>query len=80
MTEASDELSPKKITGCLSAAVDLFMVRPLWFVLTHGMLTAVDAPAWLWVLFVVYVPATMVAAILAHVTGQLIENRTVKSA
>lgn len=74
---AKDELSGEQMTGCLLSIWSLFVTGPIWLVLMFVVLNALgDAiPTWGWVLYWIYVPATILGILTGMVGKQLLASK-----
>lgn len=50
--------------GCMSAIWTLAVVGPMWLFLLYGILSSINAPNHLWVLFWCYLPAHLIGALM----------------
>lgn len=57
-------MSVKEQIGCAGILFRVVIAIPLWLVLMFGILSHIDAPAWLWGCFWGYAPATWVGSII----------------
>ena len=74
---SKDELSGEQLIGCLLSIWGLFVTGPIWLILVFVMLNALgDAiPTWGWVLYWVYVPASVLSILTAGIGRQLLLSK-----
>ncbi len=57
--------------GCVVAVARLMIIFPIWYALLFGILQRVDAPAWMWVAYWVYVPVCVLSGLAEEFFKQL---------
>ena len=57
-----------KKTNAVSGVLAIFVTMPIWFYLLHEILEAVNATEFMWFLYWVYVPAVLLASVLAKLS------------
>lgn len=60
-----------KVKIAIVVFIGLFVTLPLWFAMLYGILLAIDAQPWLWVIFWTYVPITFILTTLAKIVEQM---------
>jgi hypothetical protein len=65
------------LLGCAMVSWSLFVTAPMWLVLLFSILRALgdSLPVWAWVLYWVYVPATVLGIILTGIAKSLLESK-----
>lgn len=74
---SKNEMNGEQLTGCLLSIWSLFVTGPIWLVLMFVILKALgDAiPTWGWVLYWIYVPATVLGILTGMVGKQLLASK-----
>lgn len=62
--EVKQEAKPAVYVACMGAVLTVCLTLPIWYILLFGILWRTEAPAWQWVLFIIYVPVTLLASLL----------------
>lgn len=60
--------------GCLMHLLRLFVLLPLWLSIMFGVLTHIDAPTWLWVVFWIYAPSILVIGLLTGIVEAALKS------
>ena len=56
------ELTGAESASCVTVSLHMFLIQPIWFVLLFGILQAINAETWMWVCFLIYIPAQYAGA------------------
>lgn len=68
----SDKNDNQRAAGCVLGILALFVMLPMSFALWFGVLTAIEAPTWMWVVFWIHVPVTIVVSILRVMVEEIL--------
>jgi len=60
---------PKKrdVVGCITSLIGLVLLTPLRLVLLYGILSRIETPTWMWVLYFCYWPTALMWGICSAV-------------
>lgn len=70
---AESKAKPKDIAGCLQSAIGLCVTTPLWLCLMFWIISQLNAPVWVWVVYWTYVPF-LVAALFVGIVVKLLDE------
>jgi len=71
----SKPVDAEALTGCVSAIWTLAVTGPMWLFLLYGILTTINAPNHMWILFWCYVPANIVGCTLISIFKALCTSK-----
>ena len=65
-TEKEVEQVGKGLVGCTGLVIQMFLVYPIWYILLFVILQRIEPPTWTWVLYIIYIPATLLTSIIGE--------------
>lgn len=63
---SSNDLEADEVVGCAGAVWSLVVTLSMWMILLFTILVEIEAPAYAWILFWMYLPAQIIGGVLAH--------------
>jgi cation transport ATPase len=76
---ADKDIETDEFVGCMGAIWYLVVILPMWMILLYQILVSIEAPAYAWILFWMYLPAQVIGAVFVH-TAKIMAVRRKKSA
>lgn len=73
MPMSEEKNDNQRFAGCALGLLGVFVACPLSFALSFGVLTTIQAPVWMWIVFWILWPTTFLLAIIRVLIEELLK-------